>query len=385
MERSTEIGAFLKVQPKGWTFFCLLILVMKINEEVYIGLPGDLTTFYLMEKGSDAQVGCLKSKTRYAAILLNEKLQKAGFDCGLSKPECTAKCMQYNCYNLGEIATLAVPSWFDASSLVAAVADILKIDWQKVTPASMLFQNFKLDSSIEKDFLTTKNSYCLKENNKMKKNRRAFYESEYDDYPEQDTVGMSLVRRSNLREAVKKTSLNALIAEIMKGQPPKPIKRPGDAAKWFKDLAKDNSFVTEQVCGFIKSRKLDLAIDFLENIKYMSTITESEATRLVKKYGKGETKKYPLANEVKESRYLGEKFLNEGDVVIEILQDDGKWYPVGTTREGWSISKDVKVRVFESLAEAKKSALRRALDNDGYHEDLGNLRFTKKDDGLENL
>lgn len=331
---------------------------MKINEEVYIGLPGDLTTFYLMEKGSDAQVGYLKSKTRYAAILLNEKLQKAGFDCGLSKPECTAKCMQHNCYNLGEIATLAVPSWFDASSLVAAVADILKIDWQKVTPAGMLFQNFKLDSSIEKDFLTTKNSYCLKENNKMKK---------------------------NLREAVKKTSLNALIAEIMKGQPPKPIKRPGDAAKWFKDLAKDNSFVTEQVCGFIKSRKLDLAIDFLENIKYMSTITESEATRLVKKYGKGETKKYPLANEVKESRYFGEKFLNEGDVVIEILQDDGKWYPVGTTREGWSISKDVKVRVFESLAEAKRSTLRRALDNDGYHEDLGNLRFTKKDDGLENL
>lgn len=103
--------------------------------------------------------------------------------------------------------------------------------------------------------------------------------------------------KTSLNEAVKKTSLNALIAEIMKSEPPKPIKRPGDAVKWFKDLAKDNKFVIEQVETLIKGKKLDQAIDFLESIKYMSNISESEATKLVKKYGKGDAKKYPLANE----------------------------------------------------------------------------------------
>ena len=149
------------------------------------------------------------------------------------------------------------------------------------------------------------------------------------DYPERDIVGMTLAkrgyapkvygpkffpnnepypyydelakygltesysRRNSLREAVKKASLNNLVAEILKSDPPKPIKRPGDAVKWFKDLAKDKEFVKEQTNKFIDGKKLDKAIDFLENINYLLTIGESEATKLVKKYAKDE-KKFPL-------------------------------------------------------------------------------------------
>ena len=52
-------------------------------------------------------------------------------------------------------------------------------------------------------------------------------------------------------------------------------------------------FVKEQTNKFIDGKKLDKAIDFLENINYLLTIDESEATKLVKKYAKDE-KKFPL-------------------------------------------------------------------------------------------
>ena len=87
--------------------------------------------------------------------------------------------------------------------------------------------------------------------------------------------------------------MNNFVAEILRSDPPKPIKRPGDAVKWFKDLAKDKEFVKEQTNKFIDGKKLDKAIDFLENINYLLTIGESEATKLVKKYATDE-KKFPL-------------------------------------------------------------------------------------------
>lgn len=109
----------------------------------------------------------------------------------------------------------------------------------------------------------------------------------------EDDLTESATKKAPLTEAVKKASLNALVAEILKSDPPKPIKRPGDAVKWFKDLAKDKEFVKEQTNKFIDGKKLDKAIDFLENINYLLTIGESEATKLVKKYAKDE-KKFPL-------------------------------------------------------------------------------------------
>lgn len=133
-----------------------------------------------------------------------------------------------------------------------------------------------------------------------------FGEENYDDYEysdptEDDSNALDVhpvyesekSEKAPLTEAVKKTSLNALVAEILKSDPPKPIKRPGDAVKWFKDLAKDKEFVKEQTNKFIDGKKLDKAIDFLENINYLLTIGESEATKLVKKYAKDE-KKFPL-------------------------------------------------------------------------------------------
>lgn len=110
-------------------------------------------------------------------------------------------------------------------------------------------------------------------------------------YGEEDNLFES--KKAPLTEAVKKASLNNLVAEILKSDPPKPIKRPGDAVKWFKDLAKDKEFVKEQTNKFIDGKKLDKAIDFLENINYLLTIGESEATKLVKKYATDE-KKFPL-------------------------------------------------------------------------------------------
>lgn len=110
-------------------------------------------------------------------------------------------------------------------------------------------------------------------------------------YGEEDNLFES--KKAPLTEAVKKASLNNLVAEILRRDPPKPIKRPGDAVKWFKDLAKDKKFVKEQTNKFIDGKKLDKAIDFLENINYLLTIGESEATKLVKKYATDE-KKFPL-------------------------------------------------------------------------------------------
>ena len=110
-------------------------------------------------------------------------------------------------------------------------------------------------------------------------------------YGEEDNLFES--KKAPLTEAVKKASLNNLVAEILRSDPPKPIKRPGDAVKWFKDLAKDKEFVKEQTNKFIDGKKLDKAIDFLENINYLLTIGESEATKLVKKYATDE-KKFPL-------------------------------------------------------------------------------------------
>lgn len=118
------------------------------------------------------------------------------------------------------------------------------------------------------------------------------YYDEDEEYDEDDLVE-SAAKKAPLTEAVKKASLNNLVAEILKSDPPKPIKRPGDAVKWFKDLAKDKEFVKEQTNKFIDGKKLDKAIDFLENINYLLTIGESEATKLVKKYAKDE-KKFPL-------------------------------------------------------------------------------------------
>ena len=100
-----------------------------------------------------------------------------------------------------------------------------------------------------------------------------------------------------LKEAVKKAALNSFIQSVIENsKPPKKIKRPGDAVKYFKDLAKDRAFVKEQVDGFIDTKDYDSAITMLENMKYLLTIGEAEATKLVKKYGK-DNENYPLAKE----------------------------------------------------------------------------------------
>lgn len=101
--------------------------------------------------------------------------------------------------------------------------------------------------------------------------------------------------KPSLKEAVKKAALNSFIQSVIENsKPPKKIKRPGDAVKYFKDLAKDRTFVKEQVDGFINTKDYDSAITMLENMKYLLTIGEAEATKLVKKYGK-DNENYPLA------------------------------------------------------------------------------------------
>ena len=66
------------------------------------------------------------------------------------------------------------------------------------------------------------------------------------------------------------------------------------------------------------------------------------------------------------------------ECIIEIKKD-GKWKPVGIDKNaesGWST--EVKFTVFESEDKARKSGMARRVQNEGYSEKDGTLRFSTK-------
>ena len=65
------------------------------------------------------------------------------------------------------------------------------------------------------------------------------------------------------------------------------------------------------------------------------------------------------------------------DYVIEIFKN-GEWIAIGQDRNGPSES--TRIKIFNSLSEAKKSALHRQLNDQGFEEKLGNLRFIARDE-----
>lgn len=81
-------------------------------------------------------------------------------------------------------------------------------------------------------------------------------------------------------------------------------------------------------------------------------------------------------SELKENcAFRGSKESKNPEVIIEVKQPSGKWYTVGEGTYGYSFSKAFKV--FQSEEEAIQSEIFKALVEDGYTVEKGNLRFSK--------
>jgi hypothetical protein len=76
------------------------------------------------------------------------------------------------------------------------------------------------------------------------------------------------------------------------------------------------------------------------------------------------------------SLFIKNDFFAEGEECIVEIKEDGKWKMVSldNTPEGWSTKK--KAKVFKSEKDARKSALIGRLNDAGYSEEAGNLRFS---------